>query len=114
MMSLMAKIFVGLDNRFVLTDLSSFKVYGDYIRDVEEWAEDEEYTLHSETPLDEGFYELYFQFVPRPFFDPLVDLSDTQLELVDFKKIEELDTRAAPLAEKEKANFEELITDEED
>ena len=85
-LNIKAKCFVGLDNKFVMTE--KFPDTEDYFgvhEMLEEWIGYDD--VLSEDDLEVGHYELEFDVQQDMMFNPERDMSDAYLVLTAIKKI---------------------------
>jgi hypothetical protein len=81
-----AKCYVGLSNRFVMTEkFPNTEDYGGLHEMLEDWIDYDEHI--ADEPLEQGFYDLEFEIKQDIIFNPDKDMTDTYLVLKSYKRI---------------------------
>lgn len=84
---LKAKCFVGLDNKFVMTEkFPDTEDYAGLHEMLEDWIGYDD--VLNEDDLEMGHYELEFEIEQNISFNPDTDMSDAYLVVVEIKKAE--------------------------
>jgi hypothetical protein len=80
-----AKAYVGLDNRFVMTDkFPDDEDHAGLHEMLDEWIDYDIYLANE--PLKQGLYELEFEIEQTRDFSPDGDMSDAYLVLKNYKR----------------------------